>query len=83
MVVSHDAEDSLLMKVEEDRHERLEKEKVMRRLAFYEEYADNQLSRILISLLKEQKTFTEGNDNNDTKIEVIPCSHSGEKSNVV
>ena len=41
MVISQDAEDSLLMKVEEDRNERREKEKVMRRLAFYEEYADN------------------------------------------
>ena len=55
MVVSHDAEDSLMMKVEEDRNLRLDKEKVMRKLAFYEEYADDQLSRILISLLKEQK----------------------------
>ena len=40
------------MQVEEDRIERQEREKVLRRHKFYDEYAKDQLSRIITSLMK-------------------------------
>ena len=81
MVMSHEAEENLRLKAKKDRQEMVEREKAKRRQRFYDEYAEDQLSRIITSLMKGLPASDENSDDeaSEANIGAVTSDGNGER----